>query len=253
MLPRLRSLSGLWLIGALFVTSTSCADGGLTEIVVVVDSELPVPSVIDEVRIDVEGATDAAHVARALLAGPGSVPLPVTLGLRPAEPGNARVTIRASGLREGERRVASEVRTGFVEGRRLVVRMVLLSACVEVECAEGETCAPDGRCIPSNVDPLTLPPFTAPPEVRVPVDGGDGAMPLGEGASCASDSACASLHCECVDFDCTQRVCAPAQCLCGYGTSGSCGDPLRPGIRDPGDCDGPTSGCQGVDTCVSAP
>ncbi len=248
-----RHVWSFWIVALAAAGAVSCAEATPTELVVVVDSELPVPSVIDEVRIEVEGASGLPRTSSALLAGAGSVSLPVTLGLRPRVAGDAPVSIRASGLRGGVRQVSTQVRTSFIEGRRLVVRMALLSACVEVECAEGETCAPDGRCISADVDPIRFPPFMLTPPTRDAGSGGDAAAPLGEGAACASDSACASLHCECVDFDCMQRVCAAAQCFCGYGTSGSCGDPLRPGIRDPGDCDGPTSGCQGVDTCVVAP
>ncbi|HEY3450328.1 MAG TPA: hypothetical protein VGK67_28495 [Myxococcales bacterium] len=78
---------------------------------------------------------------------------------------------------------------------------------------------------------------------------GDGGTLLAEGAACTRDLACASKNCECVDFDCTLRMCAGASCLCGYGTSGSCTDPLERGAKDPEDCDSESQGCEGIDHC----
>ncbi len=229
----------------------SCAKNELTEIVVVVESDLPVPAAIDEISLQIEGPAGIPTSSSAMLTGPNSVFLPVTLGLRPNTPGNSAVTIRAAGLLSGTRRVFAEVRTSFIEGRRLVVRIVLASACVGVVCAEGETCSPSGACVPAEVDPITLPPFI---DVPLAHDGGVDAGPLlTVGAACTSDSACESSHCECVDFDCRVRACAPAECLCGYGTSGSCGDPLREGSADPEDCLAPTSSCHGLDSCLVVP
>jgi hypothetical protein len=229
----------------------SCTNDALTEIVVVIDSDLAVPSALDEISIQVEGASGIPKSARVTLTGAGSALLPVTLGLRPSSPGSSPVTIRATGLLVGTRKVFAEVRTSFIEGRRLVVRIVLSSACLGVVCASGETCSPAGACVPADVDPITLPPYIEVPFVR---DAGvDAPTSLAVGATCVSDSVCESRHCECIDFDCLVRACAPAECLCGYGTSGSCGDPLRAGTVDPEDCEGPASSCQGLDSCLLVP
>ena len=59
--------------------------------------------------------------------------------------GAASVTIRADGLLAGVRRVYSEVRTSFVVGRRLVVRITLLSRCVGVVCGRSRPCWPKYR------------------------------------------------------------------------------------------------------------
>ena len=56
-----------------------------------------------------------------------------------------------------------------------------------------------------------------------------------------------SLNCECTNFDCSERVCAPDDCLCGYGTSGDCVAPLLD-REDPEDCDGGFE-CAGIDSC----
>jgi hypothetical protein len=51
-----------------------------------------------------------------------------------------------------------------------------------------------------------------------------------------------------VNFDCSERVCAPVDCLCGYGTSGSC-DEAMTGTPDPEDCDGELE-CATMDDCI---
>ena len=64
----------------------------------------------------------------------------------------------------------------------------------------------------------------------------DTATSLDDGAVCLADAECNSGNCECVNFDCTERVCAPDNCVCGYGTSGSCDEAMSGGY-DPEDCD----------------
>jgi len=64
----------------------------------------------------------------------------------------------------------------------------------------------------------------------------DTADRLTEGDLCVADVECASGNCECEDFECLSRVCAPDNCVCGYGTSGSCDSPMEGGY-DPEDCD----------------
>lgn len=145
---------------ALSALLAGCSGDALTELVVVVDSELAVPTQLDEVTILVEGNDRIPQMARAVLSGAGAVALPATLGLRPSAAGAPQVTIRAHGSHASTRRVSAEVRTTFVEGRRLVVRIVLRSACIDVTCDPGSTCAPTGECVSSLIDPSTLPPFT---------------------------------------------------------------------------------------------
>jgi hypothetical protein len=64
----------------------------------------------------------------------------------------------------------------------------------------------------------------------------DTADRLQDGDICFADIECNSGNCECEDFECLSRVCAPDNCVCGYGTSGSCDDPMEGGY-DPEDCD----------------
>ncbi len=94
---------------------------------------------------------------------------------------------------------------------------------------------------------------TPPDSGELPPDSGivpDSGQDLGfdDGDSCTADADCASTHCECVNFDCSERVCAPNDCLCGYGTSGSCVDSLT-GIADPEDCEGQLE-CATMNECI---
>ena len=74
---------------------------------------------------------------------------------------------------------------------------------------------------------------------------------LDDGLICLADNECESSNCECEDFNCTVRVCAEADCLCGYGTSGTCVDPMD-GLQDPEDCDQTGQVCGStIDNCES--
>jgi len=133
----------------------------LTEIVVVVESDLTVPAQLDEIVVTAEGPEGIPKVSRASLVGADAASFPVTVGLRPAAGGAIGVTIKASGRRAGSDQVEAQVRTNFIEGRRLLVRIVLLASCVGVVCRETETCRA-GSCVDAMVDPMTLPPFVGP-------------------------------------------------------------------------------------------
>lgn len=198
---------------AIATALTSCSPGELTEIVVVVDSELAVPGALDEVTILAEGPSGIPKPARALLSGSGAATLPVTLGVRPSATGNPSVIIRAEGRLLGARRVSAEVRTNFIEGRRLVLRIVLLSACVGVECASGFTCAPTGECVDAAVDPGTLPLFT-------------GTLPLGDLGASDADTTDAGM----TDAASSELGVDSGPVDAGVGIVGAdaCGDPATP-------------------------
>jgi len=198
------------LAAAMALALSGCA-AGLTELVVVVESDLAVPAQLDEVVVEVSGATAGAERATARLDGAGAVPLPVTLGLRPAGGASGPVSVRVAGYRAGTEFVATRVRTRFVEGRRILLRVVLRGACVGVVCEGGATCR-EGACTDDFVDPAGLPSFTgaiagfdAGPgaDLGVPVDAGgctsDPLTPceLGEGFCAAGVLRCEAGNLEC--------------------------------------------------------
>jgi|GEM_PF-4195562 len=76
--PRMARVSALLGVLALCGCATE-----LTEIIVIVDSELAVPSELDEIVVTTEGASGLPKGASANLAGAGATSMPVTVGLRP--------------------------------------------------------------------------------------------------------------------------------------------------------------------------
>ena len=120
-----------------------------------------------------------------------------------------------------------------------------LSLCLAVsDCATSEYRCINGFCVPPGEDPTQLGVFSSDSGMLARDDAGmliqleDAGTPaprLANGVVCGADAECESAQCECTDFACTVRVCAAADCLCGYGTSGSCTDPMT-GREDPEDC-----------------
>lgn len=141
----------------------------------------------------------------------------------------------------------------------------LLSALIFVGCAEerltdqvcvsAADCRFDSSCVngfctvvPNTPDPRVE--DTSVPDIP-PLDAsGWDSTSVTLGNRCAIDANCTSGNCECEDFACHSRVCAAADCICGYGTSGVCDNPMT-GAADPEDCsDGSTCGTE-VGSCIS--
>lgn len=248
---------GLVLVGG-------CASD-LTEIVVVVDSDLDAPAQLDEIVVSAEGPQGVPQVARASLVGGSTTRFPVTVGLRPSSDPNAAVAIRATGRHDGVDRVAAQVLTHFIEGRRLLVYIELGASCVDVSCGETETCRA-GACIDATVDANALPPFTGVPGPDLgPVDlgvldapdsvdgggldagtgdagdGGPGPTDAGDGGTDAMPSICANDS-DCNDgIDCTTDRCGTLGICMATPTDGRC-----PGG---GRCDIASGGCVAATTC----
>lgn len=252
----------------------------LTEIVVVVESDLAVPAQLDEIVVSVEGPQGIPRGAHASLVGASAVRLPVTVGLRPASGGGIGVTIKAIGRHDGADQVEAQVRTSFVVGRRLLVRMVLREICAGVPCAELETCL-DGVCADARIDPSTLPSFTGPLGVDMgpadlgapePIDAGenrdagdansstgDGGMDAGDGAIDAVDGGIdagdggidagpapepCTVTGDCDDGDpCTIDTCRRFMMLCLHRPTTCLGTPCRPGV-----CNRSTGVCETVNS-----
>ncbi len=112
-------------------------------------------------------------------------------------------------------------------------------------CASPSDCTGDQVCRNNQcTDPDEVPPEedaatdSSSGDASDDANAPDGSSELnGDGESCAADAECASGNCECEDFNCDTRVCAASDCICGYGTSGACENPMT-GADDPEDCDG---------------
>jgi hypothetical protein len=184
------------------VFALGCSSG-LTELIVVVDSDLAVPGELQRVTLEVTGPSGdkALQDAAVDLATGGAPTLPLTLSLTPGSGALEPVTVTAVGT--GLAGVVERtVVTGFVRGERRVVRLWLLRACLGVECTTGETCGDGGICVDATVPPDDLPPWTGTPPG---IDGGtimdaaaDAAIDAGTDAPVGTDAGC-EIGCDTLD------------------------------------------------------
>lgn len=230
-----------------------------TQLIVSVDTDLPVRSAIDRVVVTVaRGGT--THEQSEGLNDRSSLPL--TLAVIPEDEealGPIRVT--ATGYLGSAVVVARSAEVTLVRGETRVLPLFLLADCRGVICPlAGDTCGEDG-CAPERVeDP---PPWTGTPP-RIGMDAGlDAARPDGgldggrdapvattctqdddcdDGAACTSDTCTAAGSCEHIGSDaacddgnpCTEDSCAVGGCVHPAATGVSCDDDVY---------------CNGLDTC----
>ncbi len=141
---------------AVALTLTACSTD-LTELIVIVDTDLAVPAQLDEIVVTTQSATGGVKTAAASLAD--STALPMTVGLRPGADTSATVMVYVRGRLAGTEQVVARVNTHFLPGERRVLRVDLTNACIGVVCTDSQTCS-RGACVPRAVDPATLPRFT---------------------------------------------------------------------------------------------
>lgn len=148
----------------------AACSGPLTQLVVVVDTDVPVPAELDAFRITVD-ENRAVESSEAALSGPRAIARPAVISLvhRGGELGPVGIVVE--GRLGADVRVERRVTTSFVRGRALVLPIFLSQACLARTCAGGETCI-DGACAPPSVDPVSLIDWTgSPPRF-------DGAAPM---------------------------------------------------------------------------
>ncbi len=140
------------------VLPLACREAPLTELVVVVASDMDVPAVLDEFHVRVDGGDGLALDAGFSLAEGGAL-LPASFGIAPrAGDVGVRVTVEVDARSAGETLFTTRAVTGFVEGKVLRLDMFLAGRCVDETCEADETCRPEG-CVDPDVDPRDLPPF----------------------------------------------------------------------------------------------
>ena len=132
------------IIALLAAQSAGCPSRSLTEIIVVVDTDLEVGREIVSVRVDVDDSAIGGH-------GDASVLLfleerPATVGLVHDGGSLGPIDVTASGLVGTSVVITRRARVSFVEGHVLVLRLDLLAICRDVQCAEEQTCMDDGVC-----------------------------------------------------------------------------------------------------------
>jgi len=161
-----------------------------TQLVVVLDSDLAVPSELDALQIQVEGRGVEEVRGPFSLEKLGREELPASFGVAPEGRDAGRsVTVRLSGLLDGVERLSTFARTGFVAHERLRLDLFLARRCLTdaPECAPGQTCGEDG-CVNPNRDPESLPRWDGHLERREDAgtpegDGGGGGCAVEEGGA----------------------------------------------------------------------
>lgn len=174
-MSRARTPLAPWVLAAAALLAAGLAGcSSLTQLVVIVDTDLTVPDELDRVVLEIDresngvatgmGRTAALDLAREQR--PGSISLV-------HEGGPTTVLITARGFHGDTEVVVKSLRTSFVEGQSRAVRLTLTRACVgDPACAEPELVSTEPW---RGSPPAALPPTTPP-------DGGlDLGMPDGGG------------------------------------------------------------------------
>lgn len=260
----MRSLCRSRRLATLFTLALAgCA--GPTELVVVVDSDMTIPSELDEVRLTVTGPAGTPASASQRLGGAGNPALPLTVAVRPSGDALGPITLVAEGLRGGTVEVTRSARTSLVRGESRMIVLMLLRTCRGVDCDPGRTCTGD-TCEEDRIAPEDLPIWTGDPRAdagRPPgMDGGasdggarDGGGDDGGGPGDAGGrDAGPPMRCE-TGSDCDDRI----DCTLDVCTDGECShrpDDARCTAEEDGVCDA-IDGCQYAEctatNCVAGP
>lgn len=153
----------LTLAAVVTVASSASCEKPITQLILVVDTDLRVPDAIDSVHIRVIDPTGVPTNQTVALAGDGSVSLPLSLGLVSDSDRLGPVSITVDGqLTTGADPVTvvtRSVRTTFVQDQTRVVLVRLLESCIGVSCMTEQTCN-DGTCRPEFVGTSELAAWT---------------------------------------------------------------------------------------------
>ncbi len=123
---------------ALVLLSTSC--GSITEIVLVVDTDIAEADSLRVTAVHPDGRSDSAKADLSTSAPPRTL----VLWHRGGALGPVHLTIEAM---RGDAPLVSVVReVAFHEGRSLRLEVFLADGCSAVSCNVGETCGNDGQC-----------------------------------------------------------------------------------------------------------
>jgi hypothetical protein len=177
------------LLGLLFVAlACACSDTvlPLSQIVVLVDSDLSVPSELDALSIDVSGVLDMPHASADLTQDR----LPRNLGLVYSGGPLGPITVTVRGLQAGKSIVQRVAIVWFQRDKTLLLRIPLQRACAAAEACSADMTCDAGRCVPALVSNLPVwsgqgKPFVDPAGVG---GGGSGGATGGSGRGGAGGS-----------------------------------------------------------------
>jgi hypothetical protein len=184
---------GLALLSLAIVLATACQQNqNNTKIVVAVWSDIPVPTGLDNVRIDVTGPTGpSATTSKTFFSkdssGSGKTFFPIQLEVVPSGSASAAFTVTATGLLGTNAIVSQTGHVSFVAGKSLLLKLRLDPVCETVICTGDSTCVAGTCNKPIEVttpydpsQPLIAPDLSA-PDAGLP-DGAADVVPSIDGA-----------------------------------------------------------------------
>ncbi len=219
------------LLAVVPVAVWQCAKAdSVTELMVVVDTDLATPADLEDVQIAVDGPNGFHDERRANVAA-GAPPFPVTLGVEASSTGE-RATITVTGRRAGKPVVTRLAVAGFVASETRMLRASLCRDCEDVTCPAGQTCIL-GACLDATLDANALPPWPGSPPsgngcqgIPPGVDAGPDGGSLADGGTDASE---AGAPCEHPPIDLTDggdldfSTCGPTLSVCSPPKIVQCG------------------------------
>jgi hypothetical protein len=147
---------GLVAAGALVLFAAHCSE--LTEVYIVVDSDLDVARHADRIVVTIDDPNGGPVTRRARLA---DSPLPATLAVQAGSNDSATVTVTARAEAAGTSILETKVRTQFTPGSSRVLTITLCAACIDVTCVPGR--CDQGACVADEVPATSLPTYRGAP------------------------------------------------------------------------------------------
>lgn len=212
---------------ALAFLAAGCTSPAVTQLIVVVDTDLRMPSEIDHLSIAVTGPSRMSIEQEAPLTGTEALPFTLTVVPSGEALGPVEIVVSATLGASATPVVARTATVTLVRGETRVVLLHLARSCVGVLCtARGQTCTENG-CAPADRTPL-YPWSGTPPrlgdDAGPSIDAGHDAGPVDAGPRDAAFDApieldggpdCTALGCDDTN-PCTDDVCSPTTRSCEH-------------------------------------